>query len=151
VIRRTSTLLALLGSLALVACGGEDRLSTSEYRSEAKKICQDADRATAAVKEPTRATADAIVDYFERLLKANEESTNRFTSLEPPEDLEAAHDDALKANRDGVREVRRVIGELRGGGDPREVLTGAQSRLQRLSADAANAAQRLGVPECADQ
>jgi hypothetical protein len=149
--RRTTTLLALLGSLALAACGGEDRLTANEYRAEAKKICQDADRATAAVDEPTRATADAIVDYFERLLKANERSTERFQGLEPPEDLESAHDDALKANRDGVREVRRVITELREGGDPRRVLTGAQTRLQRLSQDAASAAERLGVPECADQ
>src|SRR5687768_193851 len=97
VIRRTTTLLALLGSLALAACGGDDSLSATEYRAEAKKICQDADRATAAVKEPTRATADAIVDYFERLLKANEESTERFNGLEPPESLEDAHADALKA------------------------------------------------------
>jgi regulator of protease activity HflC (stomatin/prohibitin superfamily) len=103
------------------------------------------------VREPTRATADAIVDYFERLLKANEDSTERFNGLEPPESLEDAHADALKANRDGVREVRRVIAELKDDGDPRQVLTSAQERLQRLSADAANAAQRLGVPECADQ
>ena len=150
-IRRTTTVLALLASLALAACGGDDRLSASEYRAEAKKVCQDADRATARVEEPTRATSDAIVDYFERLLKANEQSTERFTNLEPPEELQDAHDDALKANRDGVREVRRVISELREGGDPRRVLTGAQSRLQKLSGDAADAAQRLGVPECADQ
>jgi hypothetical protein len=151
VIRRTTTLFALLGSLALAACGGDDSLSETEYRAEAKKICQDADRATAAVREPTRATADAIVDYFERLLKANEQSTESFNGLEPPESLEDAHADALKANRDGVREVRRVIAELKDDGDPRQVLTSAQERLQRLSADAANAAQRLGVPECADQ
>lgn len=149
--RRLTTLLALLGSLALVACGGEDRLSTEEYRTQAKQICQDADRATAAVREPTRATADAIVDYFERLLRANERSTERFNGLEPPESLQDAHDDALKANRDGVAEVRRVIRELQDGGDPRRVLTAAQSRLQRLSAQAADAAGRLGVPECADQ
>ena len=149
--RRLSILLVVLGSLALGACGGEDRLSTEEYRAEAKKVCQQADRATAAVREPTRATADAIVDYFERLLRANEQSTERFNSLEPPESLQDAHDDALKANRDGVAEVRRVIRELKDGGDPRQVLTSAQSRLQRLSAQAADAAGRLGVPECADQ
>jgi hypothetical protein len=149
--RRSRLLLALLGSLLLVACGGEDTLTTNEYRTQARQICQDADRATESVEEPTRATSEAIVDYFRRLLRANERSTRRFESLEPPEELSDAHQDALKANRDGVAEVRRVIRELEGGGDPREVLTGAQTRLERLSGDAADAARRLGVPECADE
>jgi hypothetical protein len=154
--RRLPLLLVLLASLAPAACGGGgddggEQLSADEYRAQARQVCRDADRATARVKEPTRATSEAIVDYFERLLQANERSTDRFQELNPPEELEAAHADALKANRDGVAEVRRVITELREGGDPREVLTEAQTRLERLTTDAANAAQRLGVPECADQ
>ena len=149
--RSTTLLLALLGCLVLVACGGDDTLSTGEYRTQARQICRDADRATEAVEEPTRATSPAIVDYFQRLLRANERSTRRFEALKPPEDLSDAHADALQANRAGVAEVRRVIRELEGGGDPRKVLTEAQSRLQGLSRDAANAARRLGVPECADE
>jgi hypothetical protein len=137
--------------LALGACGGDEGLTTQEYRTQARQICQDADRATEAVEEPTRATSQAIVDYFKRLLQANERSTKRFESLDPPEELQDAHQDALQANRDGVREVRRVISELEEGGDPREVLTGAQTRLEGLSREAADAARRLGVPECADE
>lgn len=143
-------------SLALVtvvfaACGGDDGMSTSEYRAEAKKICTEADKATESVQEPTRATSDAISDYFQRLLDANDKTTKRFEALDPPEDLQKAHDDALAANEAGVTEVRRVIDELEGGGDPREVLTQAQTRLQDLSRRSADAAKRLGVPECADQ
>lgn len=146
-------LVALLASLVVVAgCGGgEERLTADEYRSQARQVCQDADRATEAVEEPTRATSKAIVDYFKRLLRANERSTRRFESLKPPKELSDAHQDALKANRDGVAEVRRVIRELEGGGDPRKVLTAAQGRLERLSRSAADAATRLGVPECADE
>jgi hypothetical protein len=150
-VRRPAAVLLALLLLALGACGGDDGLSATEYRSQARKICRDADRATEAVEEPTRATSQAIVDYFERLLRANERSTKRFEALDPPEELQDAHNDALRANRDGVREVRRVISELEEGGEPREVLTGAQTRLERLSRDAADAARRLGVPECADE
>lgn len=151
--RRLPPVATLLAVLTLAACGGggDDRLSAGEYRTQARGICQDADRATEAVDEPTRATSDAIVDYFQRLLKANEDSTRRFESLKPPESLADPHADALAANRNGVREVRRVIRELERGGDPRAVLTEAQGRLQRLSRDAADAAKRLGVPECAEQ
>jgi uncharacterized protein YhaN len=149
--RRLAALLVLPALLAAGACGGDDGLSADEYRAQARQICQDADRATEAVEEPTRATSQAIVDYFRRLLQANERSTRRFESLQPPEDLRDAHADALRANRDGVREVRRVISELEEGGEPREVLTGAQTRLEALSREAADAARRLGVPECADE
>jgi hypothetical protein len=149
--RPLAVLLALFVLLALGACGGDEGLTTQEYRAQARQICQDADRATEAVEEPTRATSQAIVDYFKRLLQANERSTKRFESLDPPEELQDAHQDALQANRDGVREVRRVISELEEGGDPREVLTGAQTRLEGLSREAADAARRLGVPECADE
>jgi hypothetical protein len=149
--RPLAVLLTLTALLALAACGGDEGLSAEEYRSQARQICQDADRATEAVEEPTRATSQAIVDYFKRLLQANERSTKRFESLDPPDELQDAHDDALRANRDGVREVRRVISELEEGGEPREVLTGAQTRLEGLSRDAADAARRLGVPECADE
>jgi hypothetical protein len=148
--RALLTSLALAALLGLAACG-DDGLSTSEYRAQAKKICTDADKATAGVKEPTRATSEAISDYFKRLLAANDKTTQRFEKLQPPEDLQKAHQDALAANEAGVKEVRRVIDELQGGGDPRQVLTGAQTRLQDLSRRSGDAAKRLGVSECADQ
>jgi hypothetical protein len=143
-------LLPLLALAAAAGCG-EDRMSTAEYRAEAKTICTEADQATNRVEEPTRATSEAISEYFRRLLEANDATTKRFEALEPPEDLEKAHEDVLAANAEGVREVRRVIDELDDGGDPRQVLTGAQDRLQELSRKSGEAARRLGVPECADE
>jgi hypothetical protein len=153
--RRLPTVLSLCLCLALpaalAACGGDDGMSTAEYRAEAKTICTEADQATAKVKEPTRATSAAISDYFQRLLEANGRTTKRFEALDPPADLQKAHDDALAANEAGAKEVQRVIDELEGGGDPRKVLTDAQTRLQDLSRRSGDAAKRLGVPECADQ
>ena len=149
--RRLPTFLTLAAATFVVACGGDDGLSTSEYREEARKICVEADQATERVEEPTRATSQAISDYFKRLLEANDRTTERFEQLDPPEDLQKAHDDALAANEAGVAEVQRVIDELEKGGDPREVLTGAQTRLQDLSKRSGDAARRLGVPECADE
>jgi hypothetical protein len=139
----------LLGTLALAACGGDDRLSTDDYRAQARRICVEAKRTSAAIKQPTRATPAAIEDYFRRVLAANEGATRRFEDLQPPEGLQRAHDDTLKANGAGEAEVRRVVKELQGGGEPRTVLTRAQSRLQRIDRQTGAAAQRLGVPECA--
>ena len=139
-------------ALAVAACGGseDEGLTTDEYRQQARTICAEAARATSQIEQPTRATSAAIVDYLNRLLRTNERTTERFAGLEPPEELERAHADALRANRDGVAEVRRVIRELDGGGDAREVLASAQTRLTDLSERSSDAARRLGVPECAD-
>jgi hypothetical protein len=148
---RRLPLIALALAALLAGCGGDDggdQLSTADYRAEAKQICTDADKQTDAVEEPTRATNAAIVDYFEKLLEANQRATQRFEDLDPPEELQKAHDDALAANKAGAAEVEKLIGELEGGGDARQVLQGAQSRLQDLGQRADAAAERLGVPEC---
>jgi hypothetical protein len=144
-------LLALCLTSSLAACGGDDALSTSEYRGEARKICQEADRATSAVERPTRTTNAAIASYFERLMNVNRKTSEQFGELEPPEELKAKHEAALAANRDGVKEVERLVAELRRGGDARALLQAAQGRLQQLSQRSAEAARALGVPECAQQ
>jgi hypothetical protein len=142
--------IAIAALVALAAgCGGDDGLSPDEYRSQARQICNDARRATRTVEQPTRTTNAAIADYFSRLLSVNERTAKRFGALEPPEDLKDAHDEALRANRDAVTEVRRLVAELREGGDATELLQGAQGRLTDLASRSRAAAQRLRVPECA--
>ena len=144
--RRTALLAALL-ALTLAACG-DDGMSTSEYRAAAKKVCVEAEKATDAVKQPTRSTPEAIVDYLERLLDANERTTQRFEKLDPPEDLQKPHDDILQANRAGAKTVRSVIDQLEQGEDARQVLEGSTARLRELGERSNDAARRLGVPEC---
>jgi hypothetical protein len=141
------TSICLLAVLALAACG-DDGMSASDYRAEAKKICIDAEKATEAVDQPTRSTPEAIVDYLQRLLAANERTTKRFEKLDPPEKLQQPHDDILKANRDGANAVRAVIKDLEGGKDPREVLQSSTDRLRELGEQSNAAAKKLGVPEC---
>ena len=146
----------LAGTLLTVAlalgagCGGDDAPTPAEYRADARKVCADAKRATSAVRQPTRATPAAIVDYFERLLRASERSTERFRDLEPPDELRAAHDEALKVSDQVDAEVRRVVRRLQADEEARTVLADARGPLQRLRTRSAAAAKRLGVPECAD-
>ena len=151
--RTTLTALAAAAALALGACGGGDELSVEEYRTEARGICTEADRATERLEEeqPTRATPKAIATYFRRLLAPNERATERFSELEPPEELRSAHEDALRANRRGQEEARRLVTRLDRGEDPRQVLAGAQDRIRTLTREANAAAARLGVPECGDR
>ena len=142
-------------ALALGACGGggggeAEELTAAQYRAQAKQICTEADRATQRVQQPTRATPQAIADYLRQLLAPNDRATQRFQQLDPPAELQDAHDDALRANRRGSEEVKRLVQRLENGDDPREVLAGAQERIRSLTREANAAAGRLGVPECGD-
>ena len=141
-------LLALL-ALGLAACGGDDGMSADEYRTAARKVCVDAEKATDAVEQPTRSTPEAIVDYLERLLSANERTIARFEKLDPPDDLQAPHEEILRANREGAETVRGVIRKLESGEDARAVLQSSTSRLRRLGQRSNDAAKKLDVPECA--
>ena len=146
---RRLSLIATL-ALAFVACGGDDKLSTADYRAQLRKICEDTERQSNAVQEPTRATPEAIVDYLSRLRDVNVRSIRRVEELEPPDELEDAHERALAANREGRAEVDEVIEELEGGGEPAEVLSKARKGLQESSEAAKRAGRDLGVPECGE-
>lgn len=147
----TAFLAAATFATGLAACGGDDSLSADDYRAEAVKICQQADKATEAVEQPTKATPKAISTYFRSLLTPNEQATKQFGELEPPEELQKAHDEVLAVNREGAKIVRGVITQVDAGQDPASVLQGATSQLESLNARARKAAGQLGVPACADE
>jgi hypothetical protein len=138
-----------LALAALAGCGG-DELSPDEYRAELRRICADADRLTNRVEQPTRATPQAIADYLRRLRDTNARTIQRVEELEPPEELRAAHDRALAANREGRRRVDDVIRRLEAGEDPTQVLADARRDLSASSEAAKRAGRDLGVPECGD-
>ena len=60
-------LVTLVLATAVAGCGGDDALSVGEYRTELRKICDETERKSNAVQQPTRATPEAIVDYLTRL------------------------------------------------------------------------------------
>ena len=129
----------------LTACGGP---SAEEYRADAGGICRDAAQATDRIEAPTRSTTAAIVDYFERLVAVSDRATERLESLDPPQDLERAHEDVVSANRSAGDEVREVIAALERGQDAEAVLGTAQQRIEQATERASEAAERLNVPDC---
>ena len=143
-------ILTLTLALSFAACGGDDSMSKEDYQAELRKICDESERRTNAVEEPTRATPEAIADYLQRLRDVNAQTIEKVEDLEPPEDLQDAHDRALEANREGREKVDGVISELEEGGDPTQVLTDARKELEESSRAAKKAGEDLGVPECGD-
>ena len=143
--RRRAAIAAALAMAGLAACGGP---SADEYRADAAAICRDAALATDGIKAPTRSTVPAIIDYFERLVAVTDRSTERFDALDPPQDLERAHQEVVEANRRASAEVREVVAALGRGQDAEAVLGSAQTSIERATEQADAAASRLGVPDC---
>jgi hypothetical protein len=141
------SLLAL--SMSLAACGGGDEgLSQKEYRAEAKKICQNAQKSTEGIAQPTKATNPAIIAYLNDLLKVNEKTTQQFQKLDPPKKLENAHEEVLSSNKKSVAEVQRLVDQLEAGKKAETVFKASQTRLQQATQAANEAIKGLGVPEC---
>ena len=140
---RSAVLLTFATTLA--ACGGP---SAEDYRADAGAICRDAAKETEAIAAPTKATAPAIADYFERLVGVTDRATERFGELDPPQDLEKAHEEVVEANQSAGEEVREVIAALERGQDAEAVLGTAQQRIEEATTRASEAAERLNVPDC---
>jgi hypothetical protein len=136
-----------LAVLALAGCG--DGLSADEYRREAGRICREASRTADRVARPRAQSAGAVAGFLERLVDANERVIGGFEELEPPAELEGPHDELLAENRRGVEVVRGTVRRLRGGGDLGRELQAVQTRLRPVDERADRAAERLGVPACA--
>lgn len=144
---RLLVLALIAAAVGLSACG-DDGMSASEYRAEAKKVCEESQKATDAVERPQRATTESIADYLGRLLAANERTTDQFAKLDPPEDLQKAHDEVLKVNEEGADQVRGIIDQLEQEKDPAEVLQAATTPLRELNERSNAAAKKLGVDAC---
>ena len=148
--RFTDVLAILLALVVLLAAGcGDDRLSQDEYRAEAKTICSESRREAERIEQPTRATPEAIANFFRRQLEITERNVQRFAELKPPEDFQARHDRLVRLGRDGIAQVRSLVKRFEEGEDPQEVLAGAGGELQRIGEQQKEVARELDVPECA--
>jgi hypothetical protein len=139
-------LFALALAVAVSACGGEDGsdiLSRDDYQAEILSIVEDS-------AEPTSTYTDLVVerlpaDQCESLMATFEEQVDdlveRVAALQPPERIEAIHDDFVAAARDSVDRVGEIrtdvgAGEVECGQELNDMLNGMPSsdRADRLIA-----------------
>lgn len=147
--RRSLCLLAVLAALPLSGCGGgDDKASADQYRKQAATICKQARSESNAVKQPTKATSDALVSYLQDLLKVNQRTTDRFSHLKPPDELKDKHQRVLSTNREAVKVVESLVNQLKAGTPAKAVFANSQARLQSITTRATDAVKALGVPEC---
>jgi hypothetical protein len=145
----TSSIAAGLAAAALAACGGG--LSADEYRQEAGRLCTAEDRAADDAGVSAARSPKQLADALQKARDRSRPIQAEFAELEPPSDLEQAHEDYVQLNRDGDRLLERSITGLRGD------RAAATKAVQELTSQAATLtrrstqlAGRLGVPACGE-
>jgi hypothetical protein len=146
--RRPLVALAALGAAALVAgCGGGDStLSADEFRERADAVCADAGERLDALTEPT--AGEEVLPYLETGLPIQAEELERIRELEPPDELQAAFDEALELNQQRQDLIRQAADRIEGGEDPQAVIAEVGPELERLQAEARAKARELGLAVC---
>src|SRR3954454_9993957 len=86
---------ALLVVVALAGCGGGSKggtttLSAAGHRTQATRICEDANRRADALARPR--DLGALRTYLDRTLEIVQQDTDRLRRLRPPADLRAGHE-----------------------------------------------------------
>ncbi len=105
--RRPLAGLAALGAAALIAgCGGgSGSLSADEFREQADAICADADERLETLTEPT--AAGEILPFLRAGLPIQAEELGRIEELDPPDELQAAVDEAGELNQQRQELIQR--------------------------------------------
>jgi hypothetical protein len=131
--RRLLAGLAVLGVVALVAgCGGggSDSLSADEFREQADAICADADERLETLTQPT--AADQFLPFLQAGLPIQAEELGRIAQLDPPDELQAAFDEAGELNAQRQELIQQAADRIEAGEDPVAVITEVRPELMRL-------------------
>lgn len=152
---RSSTALALLGSCAaLAACGGDDggkALSAADYRTQFGKICTEAQTRTKALDAPTGTDGKDFKEALDKTVPILDQTLDKIDDLNPPKDLQSAHDEYVSATREGVKIIEDVedkIDEDKPITEQAAVITPLTPKLDAIGKRTQAAATKLGVQSC---
>lgn len=146
-------LTAALACLALVAatgCGGDDEsggaLTKAEYREQGNAICKGALREAEGIPAPT--SPEDLGDYLEKVFDSVEESNDEFVELEPPEELRADHERAVKLGEELEKGTEGLVERVRDASDPQAAIQREFRKLGPLLARGEKVNARLGLDDC---
>jgi hypothetical protein len=151
---RTPTILEvrralLIGVVAVAGCGGGSDgggLSAAEYRSQANSICRQSERAARSLPQPKR--LDEIDDSFQRIATESKRYERRFEALDPPPELRAKHQAAVRTSRRVDVYIEGLVVKLRHSKNQVATLSREFPRLGRLIEQGNRQSRALGLDDC---
>ena len=101
-LRRTTTIAAVaVSGLFAASCGGEDKLSKTDYITQADKICADAQKKLEAVPQPK--SANELKDYSAKLKPLLDDAVERLDALEPDDAVKGSADALVSSTKSAVK------------------------------------------------
>jgi hypothetical protein len=136
--------LPLVPVLLLAGCGGDGRLSQSDFASRANAVCSAFRASTERIARPR--TYSDIVAYVKKTRPLYEAARLRLAALEPPAKDQAVVRRWLAADK----RISAALGDL---GDAAlrhdfPAVTAAANRIQAEGVESRHAAQELGLATC---
>ena len=138
-------LTVVVSAVALVGCGGEDRLSQAEFQQRANAVCKKYNDRIAAIGDPT--SPAVVPEYVDKGIPLIEQGLSELRDLKPPEDLEDDYNRMLDATEDGIPAIRK-LGEAVAAEDAVAVQEALQE-VRRVSTTSNQLATTLGLDTCA--
>ena len=150
--RRLSLLFVVL-SMVLAACGGDDKPSADEFAKDANNICADLEKAGEGLQEPE--SVAEIEKFASDAEKEIDEAVKRLDELETPDgddgDKAQAFIDAIKKDTDD--KIKPALAELRDAAQAKDekAIVAAAEKIQKVDTkEADRLANEVGARGCAD-
>jgi hypothetical protein len=141
---------AVLATTVVVAgCGGSDRLTKSEFMSQADAICAKYERKIRSAMQGIPAgNEEQLASAIERVLPVIRTGNDELRDLKPPENLQDRYDRWMQIGDEEVTAAQKLHNALRDG--DRQGVQSAFADLQRSDARQDRLArEELGLTGCA--
>jgi hypothetical protein len=150
---RHPLLLAVLASLTLAACGGDDGPTREEFARQADRVCAQARTADDDLGSPDNARE--LVTFTDRLIKVTDDVVTKMKAIERPsgDDGEKAEQFVTAFERDVDQKLKPALGDLRTAAQEGDAqgLRRAAERLEKVETpESDRLARELGARGCAD-
>ena len=129
----------------MLGCGRND---AADYREKGNELCREALQRARDIPLPR--SPDGVADYLEQIVETTSEYDDDFAALDPPQELEELHREAVRQNERAEPIFRRVIRRIRDAPDQLAALRREFRRLAPFIDENERTLKKLGLDECGE-
>lgn len=150
---RKLTLLFVVGSVGLAACGGEDKPSKAEFANSANNICADLEKASERLGAPD--SVAEIEKFASDAEKEVDEAVAKLEGLETPEgeNGKKAKEFVEAIKKDTNDKIKPALNDLRNAAQAKDekAIVAAAEKIQAVETpESDRLANEIGARSCAD-
>lgn len=147
---RAALLSVALATLALAGCGSSGPLSPTQLRTDATRVCAQANQRSDQIATPS--SPSGSLPFLQSGISVLRPELTSLRSLKAPSPLSHVYGVSLSAFSRELSDLERTAhGMASGSGDPASAMETLQARLAPLETRADRAWKRLDISACLDR